>query len=270
MARLDGMGRFMNVTCNAALHDARDLRGDGPALRAAAASSGYIYLPGLLAPHEVDPLRRKVLAICADLGLLAERRAEVPRARPGAHLEPHVSAPWIELQKRIAVCPSFVALARHPSILAVLSTLFATRPALHRGDVCRVFLPEARELDTPPHQDLFFLRRSGFHRPEEIWSAWIPLDDGSPELGGLALVPGSHRGGLRAHHELDERGDRIVGSECESWAAVPMQRGDVVFLSCLTVHCGLANRTRDRIRLSVDYRYQPERDAGRAEAQVQA
>jgi hypothetical protein len=255
---MDGMGAALTTACAARLRDARDLLNDGPALRAAARELGYLYLPGLLPPRELVPLRREVLAICAGLGLLEQPRAAAPRVRPGARLEPDVSAPWIELQTRIARSRHFLALARHPGILAVLQTLFATRPAPHRGDVCRVFLPGAAELATPPHQDFFFLRRSGLRMPEEIWSAWIALEDGPPELGGLALIPGSHRDGLRTHHALDERGERIIAGESEPWAAAPMRRGDVVLLSCLTVHRGLPNRTRDRIRISVDYRYQPE------------
>jgi len=38
-------------------------------------------------------------------------------------------------------------------------------------------------------------------------------------------------------------------------------------MSCLTVRRGLENRTRDRIRLSVDFRYQPVHDADGPAAQ---
>ena len=152
--------------------------------------------------------------------------------------------------------------ARH--ILAIDQGTTSTRAIVFDGN--------ARPVATAQHELPQIFPNPGWveHDPEEIWSAWIPLADGPPELGGLALIPGSHRGGLRAHVPLDERGERIVGSECAPWAAAPMRCGDVVFLSCLTVHRGLANRSRDRIRISVDYRYQPARDATRPLREVRA
>jgi ectoine hydroxylase-related dioxygenase (phytanoyl-CoA dioxygenase family) len=44
------------------------------------------------------------------------------------------------------------------------------------------------------------------------------------------------------------------------FAAAPLAAGDAILFNCLTVHCALPNMTRDRVRLSVDYRYQPAND----------
>ena len=41
------------------------------------------------------------------------------------------------------------------------------------------------------------------------------------------------------------------------FAAVPLAAGDAILFNCLTVHCALPNVTRNQVRLSVDYRYQP-------------
>ncbi|MDE0310970.1 MAG: phytanoyl-CoA dioxygenase family protein, partial [Caldilineaceae bacterium] len=53
-------------------------------------------------------------------------------------------------------------------------------------------------------------------------------------------------GGLRAHFEK-------IGGE---WVSSPFENGDVLFFHSHTVHKGLPNLSGNRIRLSVDYRYQ--------------
>ena len=44
--------------------------------------------------------------------------------------------------------------------------------------------------------------------------------------------------------------------DCQ-FAAAALAAGDAILFNCLTVHRALPNVTRDHVRLSVDYRYQP-------------
>jgi ectoine hydroxylase-related dioxygenase (phytanoyl-CoA dioxygenase family) len=44
------------------------------------------------------------------------------------------------------------------------------------------------------------------------------------------------------------------------FASAPLAAGDAILFNCLTVHRALPNMTRDHVRLSVDYRYQPARE----------
>ncbi|MCC6850402.1 MAG: phytanoyl-CoA dioxygenase family protein [Deltaproteobacteria bacterium] len=233
--------------------DASALLDDPPALRRVAGARGYLFLPGLLDPRRVRSLRRGALAACAALGLVGARG----RAWPGVRLVPNDSPAWLELQARVAPRPAFQALARDRRLMAVLAALFDADPAGGRGDVCRVFLPGAPEHTTPPHQDYFFLRANGFAASDRTWAAWIPLGDCPRAVGGLAVIPGSHRDGLLPHVARDRRGPEVAVPADACWASSPMRAGDVVLVDCFTIHCGLPNATRDRVRLSVDFRYQP-------------
>jgi hypothetical protein len=55
-------------------------------------------------------------------------------------------------------------------------------------------------------------------------------------------------------------GGPVVGLEVPAdapWLSADLWPGDVLLFSALTVHCALPNRTADRLRVSVDYRYRP-------------
>jgi ectoine hydroxylase-related dioxygenase (phytanoyl-CoA dioxygenase family) len=89
----------------------------------------------------------------------------------------------------------------------------------------------------------------------------MALDACPRELGPLALLPGSHTGGLRPHAPV-VGGGSVVGTDVPDdapWVAGDLAAGDVLFFSAFTVHRALPNTTADRLRVSVDYRYRPTR-----------
>ena len=77
-------------------------------------------------------------------------------------------------------------------------------------------------------------------------------------MGGLSVLTGSHKfgvlpvsrslgaGGLRAHFQK-------IGGD---WVSSPFELGDLLLFHSHTVHKGLPNLSGNRLRLSVDYRYQ--------------
>ena len=109
---------------------------------------------------------------------------------------------------------------------------------------------------TPWHQD------TGVVLPEadetNMLTVWFSLTDASVEHGCLQVVPGSHREGLVRHCPGGPMGLEIPETVRDRGGAVPMpmERGDVLFLSRLTIHSSLPN-VSDEIRWSFDLRYQP-------------
>ena len=124
---------------------------------------------------------------------------------------------------------------------AVLEVLLGGAVRDRQGDVCRICLPGAPEFATPPHQDQTYLKR-----PDDVWTAWIPLGDCPRRQGSLAVVPRSNRLGLVSKVP---RGAR--------WRRFDFAAGDVLFVHSLTLHRSLVNRSAE-IRVSVDCRYSRE------------
>ncbi len=217
-------------------------------LRRRAATDGYLFLRAAVPRARVTRLRRRVEAACAARGWLDGGRTD-PALRLGAYDDPR----WIAFLQEVMDTAAYRALGRSPEIRAVLAALWEDEPVPHVGDLCRLVSPRAVELTTPPHQDAAYLRASG-----EAWTAWLPLGACPLPLGPLAVLPGSHRDGVRPHEPVAGVHGVDVGADPE-WASGDLEAGDVLLFASTTIHRALPNLTADRLRMSVDYRYRPRR-----------
>ena len=238
------------------LVDSTRFVGNPDELRRRAGEHGYLWLRGIPGPEPVAPLRAFVQEIGESLGLFgpASHDRGVSVARPGAALAGtgYEDPRWLALQERVLIDPRFVAVGDCAQLLGVLEALFEAPVLTRRGDICRVVLPQAEHLTTPPHQDHWYTGGT-----TNLWTVWIPLGETSLDLGPLAVLPGSHVKGLQAHagHGAGRQGVRVP--DTERFAFARLAAGDAILFNSLTVHRALPNVTRDRVRLSVDYRYQP-------------
>jgi ectoine hydroxylase-related dioxygenase (phytanoyl-CoA dioxygenase family) len=238
------------------LVDAAPLTGDPDALRSQATRDGCLFLRGIPGADAVAPLAALVREVAGALGFVLPDAAghAAPRARPGAAFggTGYDDPRWLALQERVLPDPRFAAVGDHPALLRVIEVLFGEPPLTRRGDICRIALPGAPHLTTPPHQDHWYTGGS-----TNLWTTWIALTDAPLELGPLAVLPGSHRYGLLPHHGEGDGRQGVDVPDGAAFAAAPLAAGDSILFNCLTVHRALPNVTRDRVRVSVDYRYQP-------------
>jgi hypothetical protein len=82
---------------------------------------------------------------------------------------------------------------------------------------------------------------------QDMFTSWVPLGDVPRTLGGLAVLPGSHRHSQVRYRPLDRLED--------GWLTADYEAGDVIVFHCLTTHAALPNH-EDRMRLSGEYRWQ--------------
>ena len=168
---------------------------DPEVLRSRAAEYGYLALRGIPGPEAIAPLCALIQDVAASLDLLEPTREgrEAPLVKPGAALTGtgYDDPRWLRLQERVLADPLFAALGDHPELLIVLEALIGGPVLTRRGDICRVAMPSAPHLTTPPHQDHWYTGGT-----TNLWTVWIPLTELPLELGPLALLPGSHVRGL--------------------------------------------------------------------------
>lgn len=150
---------------------------------------------------------------------------------------------------------SFHSLAHAPKILNVLEKVLGEPVLVHPRNIGRIIFPNNTLYTTPPHQDYVHIQGT-----PDVWTAWIPLGDCPKELGGLTVLSGSHKYGLLAVQRMLGAGGVGVDTDTEAigekWVYTEFLIGDLLLFHSHTVHRGVENSSKNRIRLSVDYRYQ--------------
>ncbi len=235
------------------LADATPLLADPVRLRDRLAEDGYLLLRGLLPCDRVMTVRRLIVAMIQEEGWLTADQPG-PAARPDMPLEGDER--HRPLYRRLLHHPTFAGLARSPELLAVAADALAKPVLVHTRIIGRLAPPH--QSPTQPHQDFQYIRGS-----LQTLTAWIPLGDCPRRLGGLAVLPASHRLGFREHVRSTGAGGMAVPTaDLElPWLSTDYHAGDVLLFPSCTIHAALPNRTVDEVRLSADFRYQPQGDA---------
>ncbi|RZK60763.1 MAG: phytanoyl-CoA dioxygenase [Pedobacter sp.] len=230
------------------------LLNDPRELRATAEQDGYLFFKALLPAEAIAQVRKDVFEICKKNEFLKDGTTLTDGiAAPGFMiLESSVNPAYLNYYREIQQLHSFHALAHDPNLLKALNVLFDGETLVHPLKILRTIFPQAQKHTTPPHQDYFHVRGT-----ENTWTSWIPLGDCDKELGGLTLVPGSQNWGLLPEHPAEGAG--LIGINVPSdskWVIGEFAAGDVLMFHSHTVHQGIDNNSADRIRLSMDCRFQ--------------
>ena len=87
-------------------------------------------------------------------------------------------------------------------------------------------------------------------------TAWVSLTDATVDMGCLMVCPGSHKKGLAVHCATDDKPGIPQQDLGEFKVPLETGTGDVILMNKLLQHGSLPN-TSDRLRFSLDLRYQP-------------
>lgn len=144
------------------------------------------------------------------------------------------------------------ALARHPSILAVVRRLCGSEDVTMMQDMA-LLKPPGGGREKPWHQDnAYFTLEPG----TPIVGVWIALDEATADNGCMHVMPGTHREGPVVHFKrrdwqvCDDDVDRSRDT------MIPLPPGGALFFHGLLQHGTPANRTTRR-RRAVQLHYVP-------------
>jgi len=234
------------------MRDSSPLLGDPPALRRRLDEDGYLWLRRVLDPQRLTTLREHFLKV------LARHRWVRPDLRPQAVTMRRLT--W-EGEEDIQRLQAFHELAHDETLLEIGSALRGGSVFPHPLKIARLGFPGSDEVSTAPHQD--FPNNQG---TPHLLATWIPLGDCPADLGGLAILRGSHRYGVLplAYHMGPGRRQAVIPMEMREalrWVTTDFAMGDVLLFPALTVHAALHNTSEFEMRLSVDFRYQRDGEA---------
>ena len=240
------------------LRDSSDLLNDPTALRGRAEADGVLFFRGLLDRTAVLGVRSQMAEIVRAHGWLSHEATNENLEADIANYDQSVAGdtPFDggsgEVYAEIQCLERFHALAHQPGVLRMYESLLGGRVLPHPRNIARTQVPSQRNTATPPHQDFIHIQGA-----TDTCTAWVPLGDCPEELGGLAVLVGSHKQGVLDYKAASAVGGfeaYVCGLDLE-WMQGDYRAGDVITFHSQTVHKALANQTSS-IRLSADFRYQ--------------
>lgn len=241
------------------MYEANALLGDPDAVQARLQEDGYLFFRNIVPVDALLALRDQITEVLADLGWIEggeQRMAARAICRPRREGQPK----FFEAHDRIVKLEALHSLAHNEQLMNVMRQALGATAFPHPLSITRLVFPDSPELSTPPHQD--FPNNQG---SPNLTAAWMPLGECRMEDGSLAIMEGSNKFGvlpldfhLGAGNRQAVLNDDVL--QCR-WVGADFNPGDIVVFSALTVHRALDNKNVERMRLSVDYRYQVEGEA---------
>jgi ectoine hydroxylase-related dioxygenase (phytanoyl-CoA dioxygenase family) len=203
-------------------------------------ADGYLVVPDLLTDAEVDAFAQH----------LAEEKAIGTYGLQGHRQD-----------------PQYRYLATHPRVAGAATQILGGRVRIVQTMLLNKRAQGGQGIAL--HQDTHYLP----NEPNTLMACWLALTDTDPENGGLCIVPGSHREGLRAAqknrdaqehstwenvHVMRDRDGREWNQTMVSFQITDLDptrivrltvpRGGGVFFTGLTIHGSFSNQSADRSR----------------------
>lgn len=241
-----------NVWAFGDLVESNDLLGEPNLLRHRMLTDGYLFFREVLRPGRVRTVHREMTKVLRHHGWLRRSSAAIRPVREG-------DEEYLRVYDDIQRLETFHSLAHSRPLMNVMRDVVGPSAFPHPLKVARLVFPNNWEISTPPHQD--YPNNQG---TALLTTAWVPLSDVPHSLGGLAVLPGSHLHGVQPLEFSLGSGNRRGSLSPElrklHWLTAEYRVGDLLLFSSHTMHAALNNSTRDQMRLSVDFRFQPERE----------
>jgi hypothetical protein len=251
----------MNTEPLSQLVDSTPLLNNREALLKRADEDGYLFFKQLVPKSEVLAVRRDLLGVIdasgwrkpgeeplsgtIDLEALNRIPAEQMRLDIGVSIEAYNAAQKLESVHR---------LPHHKALIDLYRTLFDSDVLVHPRHIIRMITAHHGMTPTPPHQDFPLIQGT-----TQTWTCWLPVGDCPRELGGLAVLKGSHKHGYIPITNAAGAGGMAVQlcpNDGDGWTTIDYEAGDVLTFPSLTVHRGTRCQYKDQVRLSMDIRFQ--------------
>lgn len=251
---LDLGGKYLG-----SLRDSNDLIGDFDAIRGRFSEDGYVLIRKLHDPAKVQAARRALLELMDQAGQIDSSlpidEALIAQGGRGSFAGGAQAA---------AHSPEFLALVEAPELLEFFANFL-------QGPAITFDFKWLRSVTTGgftgSHYDVVYMGRG----TKNLYTLWTPLGRVSYELGGLAILEGSHRSQHLAklretYGQMDVDRDNVEGTFSNDpiemadkfggrWLTTEFEPGDAIFFGMFTLHASLNNCT-NHYRMSCDTRYQ--------------
>jgi len=244
------------------LRVSNDAKNDPEELRRRMDDEGYLFFKQLLNPDNLLELRRQILTTLQEGGWLIAGTDPMDGIADVTKQCTEGDRKYTDVYHKVQKLEAVHRSAHWPETLGMMEKIMGRRGMPVPHQVVRLWFPKYTKYTTPIHQD--FVHFQGHFNNLTVWA---PIGDCPIELGGLAVIPGSHKvGKVLDHHfalgagglNLDVEEEATRHPEVASgWYSTNYEVGDFLTFPALTIHKALPNVTEDKMRVSLDNRYNP-------------
>ncbi len=236
------------------LHISNDAMNHPEELRLRMSEEGYLFFKRLQNPDKLWALRREMLTTIQSGGWIVAGTDAIDGIADISKQCTEGDVGYTDVYHEVYKLEAFHRSGHWPEVVGMVEKILG-RPVLpHPQKIARLWFPKYTAHTTPIHQDFVH-----FQGNFETYTCWAPVGDCPIALGGLAVLPGSHK----VNKVLDHHFSLGAGSLCVNtdelsgdWHSTNYEIGDTLIFPALTVHKALPNLTEDRLRVSLDNRYQ--------------
>ncbi len=238
------------------LRVSNDAIDDSAELQRRIADEGYLFFKRMQDPDKMWELREVMMTRIQEVGWLLPDTDPVDGIADVSKQCTEGDSEYTAGYRQVYKLEAFHRAGHWPEVTTMIEKIMG-RPAMpHPQQIARIWFPQYTEHTTPIHQD--FVHFQGNY---ETLTSWAPIGDCPIDLGGLAVIPGSHKvERVLDHHFSLGAGGLVVNVEEEeeidpTWYSTDYEAGDTLIFPALTIHGALPNETEDKLRLSLDNRY---------------
>ncbi|MBM3265529.1 MAG: phytanoyl-CoA dioxygenase family protein [candidate division Zixibacteria bacterium] len=160
---------------------------DPEELRRRLADDGYVFIKRLQNPDALLALRRDILRVCMAGGWLVKGTDPMDGIANVAAQCTEGDIEYTDVYHEIYKLESFHRAGHGSEVIRVMEKVVDGPVLPHPQKVARLWFPKYTAHTTPIHQDYVH-----FQGTYDTYTCWAPVGDCPIELGGLAILPGSH------------------------------------------------------------------------------
>ncbi|MCH2123612.1 MAG: phytanoyl-CoA dioxygenase family protein [Pirellulaceae bacterium] len=234
-----------------------DLLGNPEGLQDRISEDGYLFFRQLQDPAMLLELRRQMLTTMQEGGWIKQGTDPLEGiAEPGVQCT-EGDPEYTDVYHQVYRNQLFHESAHSEMMLRTVSDITGRQTIPQPQKVARLWFPKYTAHTTPIHQD--FVHFQGTY---DNLTCWSPVGDCPIELGGLAVLKGSHKVGTVLEHHFSLGAGSLMIDQADydalglPWQTTNYEIGDTLIFPALTMHMALPNVTEDRLRVSLDNRYQ--------------
>lgn len=227
------------------------LLGNPKALKHFMSEHGYLYLKGAIEQKMIEKVRQDIHLTCVNHGIIKNTSDKSFITPETLEIFEKDTPAWKAFYKDILCLHSFNSIPTDNTLYKTMTTFFGESVFHHSRVNARFFANIPFHFVSPPHMDFTWVGGT-----TNVWTCWIPIVEVVPLLGGLQLIDKSHKEGFSSKWRNDA--DGLIVPESSKWSTSSrFEIGDAVFFHSKTVHSGGGNFLKDRLRISIECRFQP-------------